>query len=196
MPRTKSLLRAILLGGLVALSPPVGYAALRYAVGNVHEVETGFLYRSGQLDGGALRKVVVSAGIRTILNLRGAHPGERWYDEEEAAAQENGIRYVSIGISARSIPDMATMIEIADILREAPRPILVHCIGGSDRSGLASAIFELAVEGSSEADAAGQLSIAYGHFPWLGSKTAAMDRAFVAFADYWTNERRQLVAAE
>lgn len=196
MPRSKSLLRALLLGGLVALSPPVGYAGLRYAVGNVHEVEAGVLYRSGQLDGAALHKLVASTGIRTIVNLRGAHPGERWYDDEEAIARENGIRYVSIGISARSVPDMAKMVEIARAMQDAPGPILVHCMGGADRSGLAAAIHQLAVEGKDEGDAAAQLSIQYGHFPWLGSRTGAMDRAFSSFASYWREGGRSLVASD
>jgi undecaprenyl-diphosphatase len=186
----------VILAALALLSLPLGAMGYRYAGGNVHEVEPGVLYRSGQLGDAGLRAIVAEKGIRTILNLRGAHPDEDWYRREAAVARDAGIDYRSIAISARSVPDMATMVEIATTLAQAPRPILVHCIGGSDRSGLASAIYELAVEGSSEADAAGQLSIAYGHFPWLGSKTVAMDRAFVEFADYWRNERRQLVAAE
>lgn len=188
--------RIALLAALLMLSTLIGQAAFRYASGNVHEVEAGVLYRSGQLDEAGLRTLVSEKGIRTILNLRGAHPDQDWYRQEVAAALDAGIDYRSVSISARSIPDMATMVEIAGILREAPRPILIHCWGGSDRSGLASAIHELAVEGRSEVEAAGQLSIAYGHFPWLGSKTSAMDRAFSQFADYWKNERRQLVASE
>jgi protein tyrosine phosphatase (PTP) superfamily phosphohydrolase (DUF442 family) len=195
MPKSKSLLRAVFLGCLVALAPPAVCAALRYAVGNVHEVEAGVLYRSGQLDGVVLRKIVASTGLRTIVNLRGAHPGERWYDEEGAVARENGIRYLSIGISANSVPDMATMVEMARAMQNAPGPILVHCIGGADRSGLASAIYQLAVEGKDEAHASAQLSIQYGHFPWLGSRTGAMDRAFLSFAAYWKGGGRSLVAS-
>jgi protein tyrosine/serine phosphatase len=196
MPRSKSLLRAALLSALVVLSPPVGYLGLHYAVGNIHEVVPGGLYRSGQLDGAALRQLVQSSGIRTIVNLRGAHPGERWYDEEAALARENGIRYVAIAISARSEPDMAQMIGMARALQDAPGPILVHCMGGADRSGLASAIYQLVVEGRNEEEAAAQLSIQFGHFPWLGSETGAMDRAFASFAAYWSERARSLVASD
>ncbi|KQT47348.1 hypothetical protein ASG43_09455 [Aureimonas sp. Leaf454] len=192
----KRSIRSALLAGIVMLAVPLGGTAVRYASGNVHEVEAGVLYRSGQLDDAGLRALIAETGIRTILNLRGAHPDQDWYRRETAIARDNGIDHRSVSISARSVPDMASMVEIAQILREAPRPVLVHCRGGSDRSGLASAIHELVVEGSSEAEAAGQLSIAYGHFPWLGSKTAAMDRAFSQFADYWRNGRRQLVASQ
>ena len=39
-----------------------------------------------------------------------------------------------------------------------------------------------AVNGRSVRKATGQLSLWYGHFPWLNSKTIAMDRAFARFA--------------
>lgn len=183
-----SRLRMTVLTALVILSPPLGYAGLHYAGGNIHEVQEGVFFRSGQLDGATLQDLVDREGIRTILNLRGAHSSERWYVEEASIAEGNGIRYKSIAISARSVPEMATMVEIARVLRESPGPILVHCLGGSDRSGLASAIYDLVVRGTSEEEAAGQLSIVYGHFPWLGSRTGAMDEAFARFANYWRTE--------
>lgn len=189
-------IRVALLCGLLLLMAPFAVVGLRYATGNVHEVEAGVLYRAGQLDAPALRQLVADKGIRTILNLRGAHPEAEWYRQEMAVARESGIDHRSLAISARSVPEMATMIEIARILREAPRPILVHCRGGSDRSGLVAAIHELVVDRADETQAAGQLSIAYGHFPWLGSRTIAMDRAFSRFAAYWKEERRELVAFE
>lgn len=151
-----------LLAALVILSPPIGYAGLLYANGNVHEVQTGSFFRSGQLDGETLQALIDRRGIRTILNLRGAHPGKRWYAEETSIAEGNGIQYRAIAISARSVPEMTTMVEIAQVLREQPGPVLVHCLGGSDRSGLASAIYELVVRGKSEEEAAEQLSIVYG----------------------------------
>ncbi len=186
MPSPKALANILALTALVAAAPPATYAALLYATDNVHEVVPGTLYRSGQLDDEELRHLVAAKGIRSVLNLRGAHPGAPWYDRERTAARDLGVGYVSIGISAGAVPAMATMVEIADTLRDAPRPILVHCEGGADRSGLASAIYELAVAGERADEAAAQLSPRFLHFPWLGSRTAAMDRAFTLFAANWT----------
>lgn len=66
----------------------------------------------------------------------------------------------------------------------------------SDRCGLASAVCALPIAGSREADAAGQRSIASGRFPWRGSRTMVMDRAFAEFAPYGRDERRTLVASD
>ncbi|GGD15821.1 tyrosine-protein phosphatase [Aureimonas glaciei] len=195
MPPLLSRLRRVVLTTLVVLSVPLGYAGLHYARGNIFEIQPGVLYRSGQLDGTTLQRLIEQKGIRTIVNLRGAHPGERWFEAEASIAEGNGIHYTAIPLSARSVPAMATMDALALLLRDSPGPVLVHCLGGSDRSGLAAAIYELVVRGKSEAEAAGQLSIVYGHFPWLGSATGAMDDAFAQFADHWHRDKTLVSAS-
>jgi len=51
------------------------------------------------------------------------------------------------------------------------------------RSGLISAIWEYAVEGKSAQEASRQLSLFYGHFPYLGNRTKAMDESFWRFVN-------------
>ena len=46
------------------------------------------------------------------------------------------------------------------LLREAPKPVLVHCEGGADRTGLAAALYLAAAGHPAQAD--GQLSVRYG----------------------------------
>jgi hypothetical protein len=67
---------------------------------------------------------------------------------------------------------------LIELLHSAPRPALVPCYRGADRSGLAAALYEYLVEKRSADISAMQLSFWYGHFPWIGSWTSAMDRAF------------------
>lgn len=186
MRNSRTLFRSVALAAAILVGPPAGYAGYLLATGNVHTVEPELLYRSGQLDDDDLEALIRRRGIRSILNLRGVHPQEAWSREETLVAAEYGIDYYAVPISARSIPDMATMTRIAQIMKDAPKPILVHCQGGADRSGLASAIFEYAVEGDTAVEAAEQLSLRYGHFPWLGSRTAAMDEAFARFVSTWS----------
>ena len=168
----------------VAAAAPASYAGYLQLSGNVHTVENATVYRSGQLNAADLDALAASTGIRSVLNLRGAHPDASWYREEWNVARRRGIVYRSIAISARSEPDVATMQEIEQAMADAPKPLLIHCMGGSDRTGLASAIYEYAFAGKSEGVAADQLSFAYGHFPWLGSSTGAMDRAFERFVAF------------
>ena len=185
------ILKYALAATLIVVGPAAGYAGYLRITGNIHAVEPGVVYRSGQLDAGQLQRLVDTKGIRTILNLRGAYPDRPWYQAEAEAARRLGVKHLSIHISADKEPRLETMAAIERALATAPKPLLIHCMGGADRSGLASAIYEFAVAGKPAALADDQLSFAYGHFPWLWSRTGAMDRAFQRFVT-----SNQLAAAE
>lgn len=166
-------LACVLVGGVLL------YARV---TGNLHRVESGALYRAGQLDATGLKSAIKLHGIRSVLNLRGAHPGSAWYDKELAVTDGLAVRHADLKLSANHEPTDQDLIELGRLLHDLPKPLLVHCLGGADRSGLASAIYELTVEGRPAGVASQQLSIRYGHFPWLWSRTGAMDRAFARFA--------------
>lgn len=178
----KTLKHSVLSLTLVAAAP-VGWAAFLQLTGNVHIVEQHVLYRSAQLDGDDLEALIRNEGIATILNLRGAGPGQRWYVQEIQATAAAGARHLDLAMSANQQPDSRTLKRLIEILRTAPKPLLVHCSGGADRSGLAAAIYELLVANKSPTEAAQQLSFRYGHFPWLTSRTGAMDKAFFAVSN-------------
>jgi protein tyrosine/serine phosphatase len=84
-------------------------------------------------------------------------------------------------MSASREPDPALLAHLLTALATAPTPLLIHCKDGADRTGLASALYELTVVHKSPAIADTQLSFRYGHFPWLTSHTGAMDRTFWQF---------------
>src|ERR1700690_4116292 len=89
---------AVLVAGLL-LSPVVilgGWALGVRASANVHEVEPGQLYRSGQLSGFFMNEVIDRYGIRTIINLRGQNPGKDWYRDEMAIVTRRGITHIDI----------------------------------------------------------------------------------------------------
>jgi hypothetical protein len=44
--------------------------------------------------------VVRDHGIKSILNLRGAHSGQSWYDDEVAVSGELGVAHYDYGLSA------------------------------------------------------------------------------------------------
>jgi protein tyrosine/serine phosphatase len=113
-----------------------------------------------------------------VINLRGANPGKAWYENELAATKAAGAGHIDLRMSASHIPTAAKLHEIRSVLAETPRPILIHCQGGADRSGLVAALYELWIAHRPASVAGEQLSFAYGHFPWLGSRTIAMDEAW------------------
>lgn len=166
--------------GVTAASIGSYWGLIQYH-GNFHTVQEGAFYRSAQLAKDELHDVVRDHGIRSILNLRGAHPGQSWYDEEVAASVELGVAHYDYGLSAHRIVTGKQIADLLGIIRDAPKPLLVHCKSGADRAGLISALYRFAEEGANATEADGQLSLVYGHFPYLTSRSKAMDDSFWAF---------------
>jgi protein tyrosine/serine phosphatase len=173
------LLIVVSLTGLIAASAG-GFYVYVESDGNFHAVDPGTLYRSRQLSGTELAQAIGAYGIRSILNLRGPNPGSEWYDDEMAVSADKHVFHYDYRISARRAVTPAQIREILGIIRNAPKPMLIHCMGGADRTGLVSAIY-LFSHGARPDEAERELSLRYGHFPYLGSKTRAMDDSFHAY---------------
>lgn len=168
----------LLAGTALVAAGAGGWAGYLRLTGNIHELDPGRAYRSGQLWPGQLERLVADKGIRTVVNLRGDNPGQAWYDDEVQAAARAGARLVSLPMSANAEPDAALLDRLMSVIRTAEGPLLIHCEAGADRTGLASALYRLIRNGDSPEVADRQLSFRYGHFPWLTSRTGAMDRTF------------------
>lgn len=166
--------------GLTAGSCGAYWGAIQYQ-GNFHTVKEGAFYRSAQLSKDELQRAIREHKIRSVLNLRGAHPGQAWYDEELAMSQALGITHYDYGLSAHRFVTRQQIGEVLGIVRDAPKPLLVHCKAGADRAGLVSALYRFAGEGVSADQADRELSLIYGHFPYLASRSKAMDDSFWAF---------------
>lgn len=158
---------------LFVLLALVGAYTWVHGGGNFHEVEKGAVYRSSLLSAEKLEQAVDRLGVKTVLNLCGEQPGVEWYEGEVEVSRRRGVKLVSMALSANTALDAAQLAKLTDVLRESPKPLLIHCRAGSDRTGLASAIY-VATHGGSHHDAQKQLSLYYGHFPYFGSKSAVM----------------------
>ena len=169
------------LGTLISIILVGGYLGLLQLGGNIHVVQAGVLYRSAQLDRDNFEALIRTDHIRSILNLRGADPNSTWYRQEMAAVRATRVKHFNYGIGATSAVSAKQIEQILQILRSAPKPLLIHCASGADRSGLVAALYVAEIEGKPTAEAARQLSIIFGHFPYFGSRTNAMDRSFWKF---------------
>lgn len=154
------------------------YLGLQYLGGNFHTVVAGELYRSGQPTPGRLRHYVREAGIRTVINLRGRNAGTAWYDAEIAESARLGITHVDFAMSASRQLTGLQADALVQVLRNAEKPILIHCEGGADRSGLAAALYLAAISKASEAQAESQMSLRFGHFSLPFLRSYAMDDTF------------------
>ncbi len=70
--------------------------------------------------------------------------------------------------------------QLIALMQNAEKPVLIHCKSGSDRTGLAAALYVAAIAKGNERKAEGQMSIAYGHFGFPLSPTYAMEKTFEA----------------
>lgn len=105
----------------------------------VHTVIPQKIYRSAQLPASALEYFVKTKHIKTVINMRGPHPNTKWYQEEVIAMKKLGVNHYDIAMHSYKLPTKERMRELVYLLMTSPKPILVHCSGGADRSGLASA---------------------------------------------------------
>ncbi|WP_445503787.1 dual specificity protein phosphatase family protein [Microvirga sp. G4-2] len=148
--------------------------------GNFHPVVIGEVYRSAQPTPEALARYVKEQGIRSVINLRGNNAGADWYDAEVASARAQGVALYDFGMSARKQIDQQRAQQLIDLMNKAEKPVLIHCQGGADRSGLASALYLAAIAKAGEEVAESQMSLRYGHISLPVLASYAMDKTFEA----------------
>lgn len=143
----------------------LGYQTGLYASGNLHVLVAGEAYRSAQPSGDRLRDLHERLGVRSVINLRGPNEGTPWYDEELVVSRELGIEHIDFRMSSKENIDRAHAQSLIAVMRAAPKPVLIHCQGGADRTGLASALYLAAIAEAGHGRAEAQLSPLYGHMP-------------------------------
>ncbi|MBM7047657.1 MULTISPECIES: dual specificity protein phosphatase family protein [Rhizobium] len=169
-------------GALVALGAfgavAIGFYAHMLWTTNFHPVIAGELYRSSQPTAATIAELQKQYGIKTIINLRGKNSGRHWYDREVAEAKQLNINHIDFRMSSNRELTQAQAAQLVEIMRDAPKPLLIHCQAGADRTGLASALYLAAIAKTNEATAVGQMSIIYGHLSLSFTRAYAMDRTF------------------
>lgn len=107
---------------------------------NFHTVIPGQVYRCAQPSVGQLVKLKKKYKIRSVINLRSLHSVDPRYRAEARACHVLNISLFHLRMSAKKFPSMMQLNKLVNILQTAPKPILIHCRAGADRTGLASAI--------------------------------------------------------
>jgi tyrosine-protein phosphatase SIW14 len=104
---------------------------------NLHQV-TPELYRCEQPGRREMARLA-EAGIRSVLNLRDNHDDD---DEAEGLA----LALYRVEIETDDIGD-AEVIAALRIIRDAPKPVVVHCWHGADRTGCVIAMYRILNQG-------------------------------------------------
>jgi protein tyrosine/serine phosphatase len=178
--------RSLKITGLALLLPMLilgGYIGYILTTGNFHPITPGEAYRSAQLDRDELVYYIKKFNIRSIVNLRGENRNRPWYIEEAGVSAEFNVAHYDISLSASGEPSDEDVKRLMEIFKFAPRPVLIHCQAGADRSGLVAAMWKVVVDKEPKSEAKKELSLFYGHIP-IGN-TVAMDRFF----EKWTSEQ-------
>ncbi|OLP58219.1 hypothetical protein BJF93_06235 [Xaviernesmea oryzae] len=166
--------------GLAGLLLAYGvYWGLLMAAGNFHVVVPGEVYRAAQPSAKDIASYQQNYGIRSIINLRGASVGRPWYDDEVAEANKRGIVHLDFRMSSSKLQTPERLEKLIALLKDAPKPLLIHCAWGADRTGLAAALYLAGIDRAPEAEAESQLSLVFGHIsvPYL-SRAYPMDESF------------------
>jgi undecaprenyl-diphosphatase len=144
------------------------------------------VYRSDQMTPESLDKFIRFYGIQTVLNLRGPNPGEDWYDAERSTTLAEGAIQVDMPLSSCDWMSRDQALTLAQTIRNARRPLLIHCFHGSERTGLASAMTRLLTEGQTLDEARSAFSWKYLFFG-LGDGVATL-RQFESYTN-WLNSK-------
>jgi protein tyrosine phosphatase (PTP) superfamily phosphohydrolase (DUF442 family) len=170
-------LRRMLAGAVIVLACVfLFFVYIGYFGGNFRTVVPGRVYRSGQLGPAHLDRIIRTYGIRSVISLRGGADHQPWYREESRVCRRLGVRHYRAELRSSALPRPEQAAELVRLFDEAEHPILFHCEGGADRSGLAATLYLHLQSGLSldEAQRRG-LTWHYGHFP---GRASAMDRFF------------------
>ena len=100
---------------------------------NFDVVLPGKVYRSAQPKGSDFARWTKAHGLKTVINLRGESTSADVANETAAAKQE-GLELIHVRFSAMEIPSALQLRRLITALETAPKPILIHCHAGADRS--------------------------------------------------------------
>jgi tyrosine-protein phosphatase SIW14 len=114
-------------------------------VDNFGVVEPGVLYRSGQLRGYQLEKLIRKLDLRTVINTR--EPEAR-VEAERLVCAKLGVRMVRLPMPGDGCGTYAQYEEALALLRDTNNlPALVHCARGTHRTGAVVAAYRVHVQG-------------------------------------------------
>lgn len=134
-----------------------------YLDGNLRIVEDGRMYRSGQLASTHLERTIKKHNIRTVVSLRQPNLEESWYQNEVDVCEDLGVRHIDLPMSKEQLP-LPAQVQALSAIFEDEGPVLVHCQGGTHRSGVAAALYVLS-QGGTPAQAREQFLLFFNDAP-------------------------------
>jgi hypothetical protein len=131
---------------------------------NFHWVVPGEAARAAQAWGGFLKSYLARRGIKAIINLRGNNSDLSWWQYETRVARELGIAHLDAMMDSRKLPTRKMLLRLIESFDTAPKPFLLKCSGGQDRTSFASALYIIHRDGWGAVEKA---RAQFARFPYL-----------------------------
>ncbi len=115
------------------------------------------VYRSAQPERRGFEELR-ALGIASVINMR--------HDHSDAAEVEGlGFNLVEIPMVAGKFAE-ADVVKVLKAIQAAPKPVLVHCMHGADRTGVVSAMYRIVFEGWTKEEALREMKKGGYGFHW------------------------------
>jgi protein tyrosine/serine phosphatase len=152
------------------------HAWLRSFITNFYKVDAD-LYRSNH-PGRRRLTTAKQRGIRSVLSLRGDLPNTPTLIER-AVCEDLDLDLRFVPLRSTTLPEPQLLLDLVTCMRDMPKPMLVHCKSGADRTGLAVTLYQHVLKGRPLEDARRALSWKYGH--WSAGKAGIVHRILDAY---------------
>ena len=139
----------------------VDHGFVRALYPNLHKVGNK-LFRSSQPSPRQLYNWKKKYGGKTIINLRGEN-GLASFKLEKKACKRLGLKLINFRVYSRNPPQIDEIIGLIKIFHNAEYPALIHCKSGSDRTGIAAALYRILILNETVQKAANELHWSFGH---------------------------------
>ena len=131
---------------------------------NFHWVVSGEAARAAQAWAGGVGPFLEKRGIAAVINLRGRNDDLSWWQNETQEAEARGIAHLDAMLDSRKLPTRPMLERLIQCFDQAPRPFMLKCSGGQDRSSFAAALYLIHSGGWPAFD---QAAAQYARFPYL-----------------------------
>jgi undecaprenyl-diphosphatase len=163
--RTFKIVLTAVLVGIVTFW--IGWYLVHYVFFNLHEIVPGQVYRSAQPSPEFLERLARDKQLKSVVKFNSVKESD-WSRQEEAVARGLGLEFHYIGMGVAELPPKPDMIEMLRVIENAPRPLLLHCKTGADRSGVAAVLVQLHGGMSYKDAVSDQLGLKYLHTGHIG----------------------------
>jgi len=107
---------------------------------NFHKVDE-CVYRSAQMNPYTLKEYIKKYNLKTVITFRQDIDKSSLSILEKKVCEDMKVNFVRIGITSRRLPKKEKLIELKKAFEKYPKPMLIHCKAGSDRTSLASFLY-------------------------------------------------------